>query len=151
MSQFNAPHFQSHDAAREYLERLRWGDERVCPHCGSVSNSFATNKPGVYRCKAKECRKDFTVTTGTVMERSHIALNKWLMAFYLMSSSKKGISSHQLQRTLDITIKSAWFMSHRIREAMKAGGGMFSEGGGTIEAHQKNMTRDLARGPFPWT
>ena len=78
-----------------------------------------TKKPGWYRCAEKECRKDFTVTTGTVMERSHIPLNKWLMAFYLMSASKKGISAHQLHRALDVDYKSAWFMCHRIREAMR--------------------------------
>ena len=119
---FNAPHFQSVEAARAYLEALRWGTERVCPHCGTVNASFATKKPGVYRCGSKECRKDFSVTTKSVMESSHIKLNVWLQAFYLMASSKKGVSSHQLHRTLGITYKSAWFLSHRIREAMRAGG-----------------------------
>jgi transposase-like protein len=121
-SQFNAPHFQSPDAAREYLEALRWGSDRVCPHCGTVNESFATKKVGVYRCRAKECRKDFSVTTKSVMESSHIKLNVWLQAFFLMSSSKKGISSHQLHRALGITYKSAWFLTHRIREAMRSGG-----------------------------
>jgi transposase-like protein len=121
-SHFNAPHFQSPEAARTYLEALRWGSERVCPHCGTVNQSFATKKPGVYRCGSKECRKDFSVTTKSVMESSHIKLNVWLQAFYLMSSSKKGISSHQLHRALGITYKSAWFLTHRIREAMRAGG-----------------------------
>lgn len=122
MSQFNAPHFQSHEAAREYLEALRWGSERVCPHCGTVNLSFATKKPGIYRCSAKECRKDFSVTTKSVMESSHIKLNVWLQAFYLMASSKKGMSSHQLHRALGVTYKSAWFLTHRIREAMRTGG-----------------------------
>jgi transposase-like protein len=121
-SQFNAPHFQSPEAAREYLEALRWGSDRVCPHCGTVNESFATKKAGVYRCRAKECRKDFSVTTKSVMESSHIKLNVWLQAFFLMSSSKKGISSHQLHRALGITYKSAWFLTHRIREAMRSGG-----------------------------
>ncbi len=76
---------------------------------------------GWYRCAEKECRKDFTVTTGTVMERSHIPLNKWLMAFYLMNASKKGVSAHQLHRALGLDYKSAWFMCHRIREAMRSG------------------------------
>jgi transposase-like protein len=121
MSQFNAQHFQTHEAAREYLEALRWGDERACPHCGSL-NSFATKKAGIYRCREKECRKDFSVTTKSVMESSHIKLHIWLQAFYLMASSKKGVSSHQLHRALGVTYKTAWFLSHRIREAMRNGG-----------------------------
>jgi transposase-like protein len=121
MSQFNAKHFQTPEAAREYLEALRWGDERVCPHCGSL-NSFATKKAGIYRCREKECRKDFSVTTKSVMESSHIKLHIWLQAFYLMASSKKGVSSHQLHRALGVTYKTAWFLSHRIREAMRNGG-----------------------------
>ena len=120
-SHFNAPHFQSPEAARTYLEALRWGSDRVCPHCGTVNQSFATKKPGVYRCGSKGCRKDFSVTTKSVMESSHIKLNVWLQAFYLLASSKKGISSHQLHRALGITYKSAWFLTHRIREAMRSG------------------------------
>jgi transposase-like protein len=120
-SQFDAPHFQSVEAARTYLEALRWGADRVCPHCGTVNASFATKKPGVYRCQPKACRKDFSVTTKSVMESSHIKLNVWLQAFYLMAASKKGMSSHQLHRALGITYKSAWFLTHRIREAMRAG------------------------------
>jgi transposase-like protein len=122
MSQFSAPHFQSHEAARDYLESLRWGSERVCPHCGTVNQSYATKKPGLYRCAVKECRKDFTVTTKSVMESSHLRLNVWLQAFYLMTSSKKGISAHQLHRSLKVTYKTAWFLAHRIREAMRSGG-----------------------------
>jgi transposase-like protein len=136
MSQFNASHFQTVEAAREYLEALRWGSERVCPHCGSL-NSFATKKPGVYRCREKECRKDFSVTTKSVMESSHIKLHIWLQAFYLMASSKKGVSSHQLHRALGVTYKTAWFLSHRIREAMRAGGLVPMGGaGGIIEADE---------------
>src|SRR3979409_2395461 len=121
-SMFNAPHFQSVEAAREYLEALRWGSERVCPHCGVGQESSPAKKAGVYRCRVKECSKDFSVTTKSVMESSHIKLNVWLQAFYLMSSSKKGMSSHQLHRALGITYKTAWFLSHRIREAMRSGG-----------------------------
>jgi transposase-like protein len=142
-SMFNAPHFQSVEAAREYLEALRWGAERVCPHCGTVNESFATKKPGVYRCRSKECRKDFSVTTKSVMESSHIKLNIWLQAFYLMSSSKKGVSSHQLHRALGITYKSAWFLTHRIREAMRAGGLMPPMGGngGVVEVDETYIGR----------
>ncbi|MDO8398412.1 MAG: IS1595 family transposase [Bradyrhizobium sp.] len=137
-SQFSAPHFQSVDAARTYLEALRWGADRVCPHCGTVNASFATKKPGVYRCQSKGCRKDFSVTTKSVMESSHIKLNVWLQAFFLMASSKKGISSHQMHRALGITYKSAWFLTHRIREAMRAGGLMspMGSGGGTVEVDE---------------
>jgi transposase-like protein len=129
MSQFNAPHFQSPEAAREYLEALRWGSERVCPHCGTVDSSYATKKPGVYRCADQGCRKDFSVTTKSVMESSHIKLNVWLQAFFLMASSKKGVSAHQLHRSLGITYKTAWFLAHRIREAMRVGGLMPPMGG----------------------
>jgi transposase-like protein len=142
-SMFNAPHFQSPEAAREYLEGLRWGGERVCPHCGTVNESFATKKPGVYRCRTKECRKDFSVTTKSVMESSHIKLNVWLQAFFLMSSSKKGVSAHQLHRTLGCTYKTAWFLAHRIREAMRSGGLLPPMGGpgGVVEADETYIGR----------
>ncbi len=126
-----APHFQTPEAAREWLEKTRWPSGPVCSHCGTISHAYAvTGRAGLYRCAEKECRKDFSVTTGTVMERSHIALNKWLMAFYLLNSSKKGISAHQLHRSLNLDYKSAWFMCHRIREAMRDGGLMGPLGGG---------------------
>ena len=129
MNALTAAHFQSNEAAREWLENLRWADGPACPYCGTVGRAYKIKKPGWYRCAEKECRKDFTVTMGTVMERSHIALHKWLTAFYLMASSKKGISAHQLHRTLGIDYKSAWFMTHRIREAMRTGGGLTPMGG----------------------
>ena len=122
MDAFSAPHFTDDNEARKYLEAIRWPAGRACPHCGVIGKAYATKKPGVYRCADPECRKDFTVTTKTVMESSHIALHKWLQGFYLMASSKKGVSAHQLHRTLGITYKAAWFMAHRIREAMRAGG-----------------------------
>lgn len=158
MSQFNAAHFQTVEAAREYLEALRWGGERVCPHCGSL-NSFATKKPGIYRCREKECRKDFSVTTKSVMESSHIKLHIWLQAFYLMASSKKGVSSHQLHRALGVTYKTAWFLSHRIREAMRAGGLVSPMGGegSVVEADEtyfgnvpesKRRTKTTSGRPF---
>jgi len=119
---FTAPHFQNDKAARKFIEKIRWPDGVVCGHCGTVGTAYATSKEGVYRCAEKFCRKDFTVTTGTVMESSHVPLHKWLMGFYLMSASKKGMSAHQLHRSLGVTYKTAWFMAHRIREAMRAGG-----------------------------
>jgi transposase-like protein len=114
------PRFQSPEMAREYLEAQRWPQGPVCSHCGSFDATALKGKahrPGVYQCN--DCREQFTVTTGSVMERSKIPLNKWLMAMHLMGSSKKGYSAHQLHRTLGITYQSAWFLAHRIREAMK--------------------------------
>ena len=122
MDTLSALHFRDDTAAREYLERLLWPEGPVCAHCGVVNHAYATKRPGVYRCAEAKCRKDFSVTKGTVMERSKIALHKWLQAFHLMCSSKKGISAHQLHRSMDITYEAAWFMAHRIREAMRAGG-----------------------------
>jgi len=137
---FDAPHFQNPENARGWLESTRWPEGPVCPHCGSLAAAYATKRAGLYRCAEKECRKDFTVTTGTVMERSHIALNKWLMAFYLMSASKKGMSAHQLHRALGVTYKAAWFMCHRIREAMRPDAGPGSDPlggkGKTVEADE---------------
>ncbi len=115
------PIFTDADKAREFLEATRWPDGPNCPHCGEFENIHAltgkAHRPGLYQCNA--CRQQFTVTVGTLFERSKIPLNKWLMAAYLLSSSKKGMSTHQLHRMLGITYKSAWFMTHRIREAMR--------------------------------
>jgi hypothetical protein len=102
-----------------------------------VNHAYATKRPGVYRCAEKGCRKDFTVTKGTVMERSHIALHKWVQAFHLMCASKKGISAHQLHRMMDISYEAAWFLSHRIREAMRDGGlAPLGGKGKTVEADE---------------
>ncbi len=112
--------FQDADAARAHLEATRWPEGPICPHCGVVDQ--ATNvggksaRAGCYQCNA--CRDQFTVTVGTVFERSKVPLNKWLLATYLLSSSKKGYSAHQLHRTIGVTYKTAWFMFHRIRAAM---------------------------------
>lgn len=112
------------DQARETLEAIRWNGQPVCPHCDGKEAYKLTPKGdtktkvrnGVYKCKS--CRKQFTVTVGTVMERSRIKIADWLMAFYLVCSSKKGISAHQLHRTLGVSYETAWFMAHRIRFAM---------------------------------
>lgn len=137
MDHFSAPQFRDEDAARKYLEELLWPDGPICPHCGVINHAYATKRPGVFRCAEKLCRKDFSVTMKTVMERSHIKLHKWLQAFHLMCSSKKGVSAHQLHRTLDITYEAAWFMAHRIREAMRAGGlAPLGGGGKTVEADE---------------
>lgn len=116
----NQPHFQDADKAREHLEALRWPHGPVCPHCGSVRAPLKlvgkSYRPGLFKCN--DCYEQFTVTVGTVFERSKIALNVWLQAVHLMCASKKGISAKQLERMLGVTYKTAWFMSHRIREAM---------------------------------
>jgi transposase-like protein len=113
------PRFQDPFAAADYLESIRWPDSPVCPHCGVMDAKHYRLKNATRKLwKCRVCRKQFTVTVGTIFEGSHIPLNKWLLAFYLLCSSKKGMSAHQLHRMLGITYKSAWFMAHRIRYAM---------------------------------
>jgi transposase-like protein len=119
---FEQAMFQDDEAAREQLEAIRWPEGPVCPHCGCTGNIKRTaskRRAGLYTCN--DCRKQFTVTVGTVFERSHVPLHKWFQAAYLMCSSKKGISSHQIMRSIGVTYKTAWFMTHRIREAMAEG------------------------------
>jgi transposase-like protein len=114
------PIFTDADKARAHLEATRWPHGAICPHCGTVGE--ATNvggksaRAGCYQCNA--CREQFTVTVGTVFERSKVPLNKWLLASFLMASSKKGVSAHQIHRTLGVTYKTAWFMCHRLRAGM---------------------------------
>jgi transposase-like protein len=115
--------FHNEDAARAHFEAIRWSDGRVCPHCGTIGNSTLmqgkTTRAGLYKCK--DCRKPFTATMGTIYERSHIPLHKWLLATQLMCASKKGISALQLHRMLGFgSYRTAWFMAHRIREAMRS-------------------------------
>ena len=116
----NQPHFQDQDSARAYLENLRWANGVVCPHCGVIGGHYElkgkSTRPGVYKCGT--CSDQFTVTVGTVFERSKIKLHIWLQAVHLMSASKKGISAKQVERMLGVSYKTAWFMCHRIREAM---------------------------------
>lgn len=135
---FNEPHYNDPDAAREYLESIRWPRGPVCPHCGAVDRLSKLNgkahRPGVYDCG--HCHMQFTVTVGTVFERSKISLDKWLFAAALMASSKKGISSKQIERMLGVTYKTAWFMTHRLREAMKDGGGLLGGDGKVVEADE---------------
>src|SRR5712671_2236623 len=137
---FSAPHFNDEAAAYAYVEARIWPNGRVCPHCGVVNESGAlkgkTNRPGLYKCYA--CRKPFTVKIGTIFEASHIAMRDWLTAIHLICSSKKGISSNQLHRTMGITLKSAWFMAHRIRLAFEpaADAGPLGGSGKTVEADE---------------
>lgn len=120
------PIFNDEAAAWKHFEAIRWPDGPVCPHCGTVNEADPvigkTARHGLYRCRAKECRKQFTATVGTVFERSHIPMHKWLLATHLLCSSKKGMSAHQLYRNLGFgSYRTAWFMAHRIREAMGLG------------------------------
>ena len=117
------PIFTDNDKAREWLEARVWAKGRPCPHCGIVDQSTLlkgkAHRAGLYQCGA--CREQFTVTVGTVFERSKIPLSKWLAALFLMVASKKGVSAHQVHRMLGISYKSTWFMMHRLREAMRQG------------------------------
>lgn len=115
------PIFHNEDAARAYFETLHWPNGPVCPHCGVVNEATAlkgeAHRPGLYKCRA--CDEQFSVTVGTVMESSHIPLHKWALAFRLMAGSKKGVSAHQLMRELGLgSYRTAWFLAHRVREAM---------------------------------
>jgi transposase-like protein len=124
-SVLSEPYFTDEQAAFDRLEAIVWPDGIVCPHCGTIGKAAALTgvkdkkgrtRPGLKKCYA--CRKQFTVRVGTVFEASHVGLHIWFQAAFLMCSSKKGISSNQLHRTLGVTLKTAWFMSHRLREAM---------------------------------
>ena len=142
------PIFQDADKAREHLEAVNWPDGPFCPHCGEARNVHRlqgkSTRPGLIQCNS--CLKNFTVTVGTVFERSKVPLNKWLLATYLMSSSKKGISAHQIHRMLGVTYKTAWFMCHRIREAMdKAAGGDPMGGAGMIVEADETFVGGKAR------
>ncbi|MCJ2024398.1 IS1595 family transposase [Methylobacterium sp. J-067] len=138
-SVLNAAHFASEEAAYGWVESRLWPEGPVCPHCGGFERiskmQGKATRLGLYKCY--QCRKQFRVTVGTIFEASHVPLNLWLQAMYLMASSKKGISSNQLHRTLGVTLKTAWFMSHRIREAMTSGDlGPLGGEGMTVEADE---------------
>lgn len=157
MTTLTDPIFHDEDAARDHLESLRWPNGPVCPHCGAVENitelAGRSHRPGLYQCNG--CREHFTVQVGTVMEASHLPLRKWVLAFHLMAASKKGVSAHQLHRQLGITYKTAWFLAHRIREAMNgSGAGPIGGEGKVVEAdemyHGKKETQvPLSRGRVP--
>jgi transposase-like protein len=118
---FKHKRFSDEAAARAWFEAARWPNGPVCPRCGSLDH-FKTKIDGRYRCKAKACRKDFTVMVGTVMERSHAKLTQWAVAFTMAAASKKGFSAHQLHRQLGCQYNTAWFLHHRVMEAMRQGG-----------------------------
>lgn len=154
-SVLDAKHFHDEEAAYAYLEARVWPNGPVCPHCGGfdrISKMHGkSTRIGVYKCY--QCRKPFRVTVGTVFESSHVPLRLWLQAVHLMASSKKGISSNQLHRTLGVTLKTAWFMSHRIREAMRVlgveplgGAGMTVEVDETFYGHVKGEPKRRGTG-----
>jgi len=125
MTDLTLPIFTDETAAREHLEMIRWNGKPFCPHCGEAEQvtkmQGESHRAGLHQCNS--CRGAFTVTNGTVMESSHIPLNKWVLAFHLMCASKKGMSALQIQRMLSLgSYRTAWFMVHRIREAMRSGG-----------------------------
>lgn len=135
MDDILAPRFIDPVAARKHLEALRWPDGPECPHCGLIkATAVSGGREGLYQCN--NCREQFTVTVGTVFERSKIALNKWLLANHLLCASKKGISAAQIARMLGVTYKTAWFMMHRIREAMKDDSGPLGGPGKIIESDE---------------
>jgi len=148
-SALTSNYFSNDDKARQYLESLRWPNGVVCPHCGAIGDHYqlegAAHRRGLWKCA--DCREQFSVTVGTVFERSKISLSKWLTAVYLLCSSKKGISSHQIHRTLGVTYKTAWFMTHRIRLAMAdvSGGGLMGSGGKAVEADETYVGRKPGR------
>ena len=138
-SHLNHPIFHDDDAARVWLESLLWPNGPVCPHCGERERvgrlEGRSHRAGLCKCYA--CNGHLTVTVGTVFERSKVPLHKWLTAVYLMAASEKGVSAHQLHRMLGVTYKTAWFMGHRLREAMRTGGlDPLGGDGGIVEADE---------------
>lgn len=158
MSLLSLKHLQDEEAAYQWVEAHLWPEGPVCPHCGSVERiskmKGKATRFGLYKCYA--CRMQFRVTVGTIFEKSHVKLHLWLQAFYLITGSKKGISANQLHRTLGVTLKTAWFMGHRIREAMRVGSLKPPMGGegGVVEVDEtifgRDSTHPKGRGPFPY-
>jgi len=145
VSALSAPHFHNEEAAYAYVEARIWPEGPVCPHCGGVERigkmGGTSTRIGTYKCY--QCRKPFTVKIGTIFEASHVPMRLWLQAIYLIASSKKGFSSNQLHRTLGVTLKTAWFMSHRIREAMRSGDlSPFGSEGGMVEVDETFIGRN---------
>jgi len=152
------PIFSDETAARQWFEAARWPNGPICPRCKS-EKYYETSKLGRYRCGASTCRKDYTVMTGTVMERSHAKLAQWAAAFHLAASSKKGFSAHQLHRELGCQYNTAWFMFHRIREAMRrgdldlpplGGGGSIIEADETYHGPQEKPQMSPQRKGYPY-
>jgi transposase-like protein len=153
MSVLSKPYFHDEQAAFDFVEGIIWKNGPVCPHCGCMGRISAI-KPnpekrvryGLKKCG--DCKKQFTVRIGTIFEESKLPMTKWLQAIFLMCSSKKGVSAHQLHRTLEVTYKTAWFLAHRIREAMRDNdGGMFGMGGATVEVDETFIGTDPGAPP----
>jgi transposase-like protein len=152
MSVLSRPYFHDEEKAFSYLESVLWADGAVCPHCGGVdritkvkANPAKRIRLGLWRCG--DCKKQFTVKVGTVFEHLRLPLHKALQAVYLMTCSKKGISAHQLHRVLEVTYKTAWFLAHRIREAMREGSlAPFGEDGGAVEVDETYIGRKEGSG-----
>jgi transposase-like protein len=147
-SNLSSPHFHNEDEAFAYVEARIWPEGPTCPHCGGVERiskmQGESTRKGLYKCY--QCRKPFTVRMGTIFESSKVPLHIWLQAIYLIAGSKKGISSHQLARVLGLTVKTAWFLSHRIREAMREGGfDLFGADGGAVEVDETYIGRKAGR------
>lgn len=158
MSILSKKYFHDEAAAFAHVESILWPDGPICTGCGGVNNAYklegVRTKPskknpegvvrhGLYKCKSKECRKQFTVRQGTLFEESHLALHKWLQAVYLLCSSKKGISTQQLKRSLEVDQKTAWFLGHRIREGMRSGDlRPFGQGGSPVEVDETFIGRE---------
>ncbi len=140
----NAPQFQNEAAAFAYVEARLWPNGPMCPHCGETTRigrlSGKTTRPGLHKCYA--CKKPFTVRMGTIFESSHLALHLWLQIIHLMCASKKGIATRQIQRMLNCSMKTAWFLGHRIREAMNPGADTPMGGEGkTVEIDDMELGR----------
>ena len=156
-SVLTAKAFHDEAAAYRWVESRVWPEGPICPHCGGVERispmKGKSTRIGTYKCY--QCRKPFTVKVGTIFEASHVPMRHWLQAIFLMSSSKKGISSNQLHRTLGCTLKTAWFISHRIREAMRVGGPLnplMGSDGGAVEVDETFIGRveGMAKGKAAW-
>lgn len=151
MSNLSAPHFHNEEAAYAYVEARLWANGPVCPHCGGMDRiskmQGKSTRVGAYKCY--QCRKPFTVKIGTVFEDSKVPMRLWLQAMYLIAGSKKGISANQLHRVLGVTVKTAWFMSHRIREAMRSGdlAVPFGSDGGAVEVDETYIGFKAGRTP----
>ena len=148
-SRLSDAHFHNEEKAFSYVEARVWPEGPVCPHCGGFERiskmQGKSTRMGLYKCY--QCRKPFTVRMGTLFESSKVALHVWLQAMYLIAGSKKGISSNQLARTLGLTVKTAWFLSHRIREAMREGGlAPFGQDGGAVEVDETYIGRKAGAG-----
>lgn len=161
MSVLSRPYFHDEAAAFAHVESRLWPNGPVCPKCGSAGKHYkltgVRTKPskknpegierhGLYKCAERECRAQFTVRIGTIFEESHLPLHKWLQAIHLVCTSKKGISANQLHRMLEVTLKTAWFLGHRIREAMRSDDlTPFGAGGGIVEIDETFIGRDKAK------